>query len=141
MTTGLSGALGTGRDPFLERMVVRVLRIGVLTSMAIISIGIVVSLSGTGSRRSERRSIPGLRHGSLHPAGFEAPHSVAGVLGGSLHGSGTAIVMLGLLLLILTPLARVAVSAISFGVERDRRFVLITLFVLAVLTSSFAIGA
>jgi len=141
VTTGLSGALGTGRDPFLERMVVRVLRIGVLTSMAIISIGIVVSLSGTGSRRSERRSIPGLRHGSLHPAGSEAPHSVAGVLGGSLHGSGTAIVMLGLLLLILTPLARVAVSAISFGVERDRRFVLITLFVLAVLTSSFAIGA
>jgi uncharacterized membrane protein len=48
--------------------------------------------------------------------------------------------MLGLLLLIATPVLRVAVSVIGFALDRDRLFVLITLAVLAVLIGSFAIG-
>jgi uncharacterized membrane protein len=49
--------------------------------------------------------------------------------------------MLGLLLLIATPVLRVAVSAIGFALEHDKRFVVITLVVLAVLVGSFAVGA
>jgi uncharacterized membrane protein len=69
------------------------------------------------------------------------PHTVAAVVRGVGHGNGPALVMLGLLLLIATPVLRVMVSVISFAVERDRRFVLITLTVLIVLIGSFAVGS
>jgi len=49
--------------------------------------------------------------------------------------------MLGVLLLIATPVLRVAVSVIGFAIGHDRRFVVITLAVLAVLIGSFAVGA
>jgi uncharacterized membrane protein len=46
----------------------------------------------------------------------------------------------GLLLLILTPILRVAVSVLMFLLERDRPFVLITAAVLAALVLSFLLG-
>ena len=48
--------------------------------------------------------------------------------------------MAGLILLIATPVARVAVSVLVFVVERDGAFVLITLFVLILLLLSFLLG-
>ena len=55
---------------------------------------------------------------------------------GALHLSGGAIIQLGLLILIATPVARVAFSAVAFAIERDYLYVWITLFVLAVLLYS-----
>ena len=53
-----------------------------------------------------------------------------------------AVITLGLLLLIATPVVRVAVSVVAFVVERDRKFVVITLVVLLLLLFSiFYIGA
>ncbi len=72
---------------------------------------------------------------------LHAPHTVAAVVSGSGHGDGPALVMLGVLLLIATPVLRVAVSVIGFAIGHDRRFVVITLAVLAVLIGSFAVGA
>lgn len=58
------------------------------------------------------------------------------------HGShGRALVNAGLLLLIFTPIARVAVSVFVFTREGDRIFSLITAFVLCVLLASFLFGA
>ena len=51
---------------------------------------------------------------------------------------GRAIIQLGLLLLIATPVARVAFSLVAFLRERDRAYVLITSFVLALLLVSLA---
>jgi uncharacterized membrane protein len=48
-------------------------------------------------------------------------------------GDAAAIVQLGVLLLIATPIARVIFAAIGFAVERDRLYVAISLAVLAVL--------
>jgi uncharacterized membrane protein len=124
----------------IERVVSGVLRVGVVASSLVIASGIAVSLVDTPSRRAFTRSIPGLRRGLLHPAGAQGPHSVAAIVQGLGHGSGTAMVMLGLLFLILTPVMRVAVSVVSFALEHDRRFVLITLAVLVVLIGSFAVG-
>src|SRR5947209_16980880 len=51
------------------------------------------------------------------------------------------VIALGLLLLIATPVVRVAVSILAFAVERDRRFVVITLLVLLILLFSiFYVG-
>ena len=47
--------------------------------------------------------------------------------------SARAIIQLGLLLLIATPVARVLFSAIAFAIERDCMYVVITLIVLAIL--------
>ncbi len=53
-----------------------------------------------------------------------------------------AIIALGLLLLIATPVLRVAVSVVTFALERDRKYVIITLIVLAILLFSiFYLGS
>jgi uncharacterized membrane protein len=50
--------------------------------------------------------------------------------------SARAIIQLGLLLLIATPVARVAFSAVAFAIEHDYMYVVITLIVLAILSYS-----
>ena len=52
------------------------------------------------------------------------------------HFHGQAIIQFGLLLLIATPVARVAFSAVGFAIERDSMYVVITLIVLAILLYS-----
>ena len=52
------------------------------------------------------------------------------------------IIALGLLLLIATPVLRVAVSVVTFALEKDRKYVVITLIVLAILLFSiFYLGS
>jgi uncharacterized membrane protein len=48
---------------------------------------------------------------------------------------------LGLLLLIATPIARVAFSLVAFMLERDRTYVVITAIVLTILLYSLVSGA
>ena len=48
--------------------------------------------------------------------------------------------MAGLLLLIATPVTRVAVSIFAFVYEKDRVFVIITIIVLSLLLLSFFLG-
>jgi uncharacterized membrane protein len=47
-----------------------------------------------------------------------------------------AIAQLGLLVLLATPVARVAVSVVAFAIENDRLYAVITLAVLAILLAS-----
>jgi uncharacterized membrane protein len=53
---------------------------------------------------------------------------------------GRAFVQLGLLILVATPIARVAFSIVAFALEHDRTYVLITLLVLCVLLYSLIWG-
>jgi uncharacterized membrane protein YfcA/uncharacterized membrane protein len=70
------------------------------------------------------------------------PETFAQVWTGLLALQPQAIITLGLLLLIATPVVRVAVSIIAFGAEHDRRFVGITTLVLLILLFSiFYVGA
>ena len=57
-----------------------------------------------------------------------------------LHANGQAVIVLGLILLIATPVVRVAVSTAAFAQQRDRAYVAITLVVLALLGVSFVLG-
>lgn len=59
---------------------------------------------------------------------------------GAVAGKAYAIIALGMLLLIATPVARVGLSVLFFPTRRDRLYVGITLLVLAVLLLSFWIG-
>ncbi len=49
--------------------------------------------------------------------------------------------MAGLLVLMATPVVRVALSLLVFGRQRDRAFVAVTSVVLALLLWSFVLGA
>jgi uncharacterized membrane protein len=53
-----------------------------------------------------------------------------------MNGRGRGLIQLGLLLLIATPIARVAFSIVGFAIERDRMYVVFTLIVLAILLFS-----
>ena len=59
----------------------------------------------------------------------------------SLHGRPRGLIQFGLLLLIATPVARVAFSVFGFTQERDWVYVVITLIVLALLVYSLSGGS
>ena len=69
------------------------------------------------------------------PAAYRGPLRIANA---AAHGDALAIIQLGLLLLIATPVARVALSLGIFAREGDRIYVVVTLIVLTVLLSSLA---
>src|SRR6266849_5105283 len=65
------------------------------------------------------------------------PHTLEQVWSGLIMLRPQAVIASGLLLLIAIPVVTVITSAVAFAVERDRRFVVITLIVLAILMLSY----
>jgi uncharacterized membrane protein len=118
-------------DRRLEAIIGNLLRSGVVIAAIITSIGGVIYLAHSG----ESPAHYGLFHGE--PANLR---QVAGVLSDACSGDGPGMMQFGLLLLIATPVARVAFSLAAFAVQRDRLYVVVTLSVLAVLTFSMAGG-
>ena len=114
-------------DLRIEVIIGTLLRTGVTLAAAVVLIGAVVYLAHHGHEVADYSSF----HGEP-----EALRSVNGIVLGALHMSGRAIIQLGLLILIATPVARVAFSAVAFAIERDYLYVWITLFVLGVLLYS-----
>ena len=110
-----------------ELIISGVLRGGVLLSVAIILGGIswfyALTLTGHLPHPSFPDTLPGVWHGVL---ALDPP----------------AVIVVGLLVLLATPVMRVAVSIIAFALEEDRTYVIITTLVLAILLFSiFGIGA
>lgn len=114
-------------DLRIEVIIGVLLRTGVMLSAAVVLFGAVVYLAHHGRDVADYLTF----HGEP-----EALKSVTGIVQGALHMSGRAIIQLGLLLLIATPVARVAFSAVAFALEPDYLYVTITLFVLGVLLYS-----
>lgn len=76
-----------------------------------------------------------LLHGDV-----EFPRTFSWLAGGLAHAQGEAVIVLGLLLLIATPVLRVFVSIFAFAVEKDRAYTVITFVVFVLLLVSFALG-
>ncbi len=119
----------------VELLISRLLRSGVLISLALVVIGTVITFVRHPAYVSNRAALDPLR-------GLEAtfPHSIHAVLTGVAHFQGDAIVALGLLALIATPVLRVAVSIATFVYQHDRTFVVVTAVVLSLLLLSFLLG-
>jgi len=62
--------------------------------------------------------------------------SVSGIVKRSMTWSSRGMIQLGLLILIATPVIRVAFSLIGFAMEKDRIYTVITLIVLSILVFS-----
>jgi len=115
----------------IERLISFTLRAGVLLSITIIVIGVTITFV---HHRDYFHSRPAL--GELTNAEATYPHSLGDVLRGVAEGRGQAIVMAGILLLIATPIVRVAISVVLFAAKRDWLFASITLIVLILLLYS-----
>lgn len=114
-------------DQRIEIIIGSLLRTGVILAASVVLIGGILYLSRHGDE------VPNFATFHGEPESLKNPGEIIhGVLG----GSARAIIQLGLLLLIATPVARVLFSAIAFAIERDAMYVVITLIVLAVLLYS-----
>lgn len=61
-------------------------------------------------------------------------------LGGVIHGRGDDVILLGILLLFLTPILRIVFSLVAFFLEKDYLYVAITLLVIAIICFSVFFG-
>ncbi|HET6381810.1 MAG TPA: DUF1634 domain-containing protein [Armatimonadota bacterium] len=125
----------------MELIISRLLRVGVYTSSAVILAGLLMMIftRSTGYSPMGAYHLQSLlRYHPHHPEEF--PVSAPAVVSGALALKPFAIIMLGVLLLIATPVFRVAVSLVAFAFEKDRAYVWITLYVLVVLIISFLLG-
>lgn len=118
-----------------EVLISRTLKIGVITSVAILLIGTLVSYFGDSAYLLSPAELDRLRR-----PGAALPQTIGDVLAGVAHLHGPSIISLGILVVIATPVARVAVSVIIFLQARDRLYVGITSCVLLLLLLSFLIG-
>lgn len=127
----MTGAGTAWTDERLARWIGNLLRLGVATAAVVVLLGGVLYLARHGMEAPSYRVFRG------EPLQFR---SVARILGSVSQLSGRGIIQLGLLLLIATPIARVAFAVLGFAMERDRTYVLVSLIVLATLLFSLAGG-
>lgn len=115
----------------IETYLGNLLRTGALVSAAVVLIGLSLYLHRYGSEAPDYRVFKG------EPADLR---SVYGIVQDALQGRLRGVIQLGLLLLLATPVARVAFSVLAFACQRDKVYVIVTLIVLGVLTYSMAGG-
>ena len=131
-----------GADEHIRRKVGRVeiiistlLRVGVISSLIIIVLGLTITYTQHPQYWTDANELSQLVN---YPATF--PHSLNDVFGGIAHLRGQSFIALGLLILIATPVMRVAISIVAFGIQHDYTFVVITCIVLTLLGFSFLMG-
>lgn len=100
------------------------LRVGVTLAAATTTLGGVLYLIHNGHDISEDHVFRG------EPADLR---QIFGVFYDTLALKGQGIIQLGILLMILTPVTRVAFSVFAFWQQRDRLYVVVTLIVLIIL--------
>jgi uncharacterized membrane protein len=123
----MSGPRPGWSDGRLEQVMGTLLRTGLLLAATVVFVGGVIF---TWRHATE---VPSYRVFRGEPS--ELRHAWT-IVGSALDGSGRGIIQLGLLLLIATPVARVAFAVVGFAMERDRLYVAISLTVLTVLLIS-----
>ncbi|HEY5254239.1 MAG TPA: DUF1634 domain-containing protein [Acidobacteriaceae bacterium] len=114
-------------DKQVEILIGQVLRAGVLLSCFVTLVGLSMYLA---------------HHAGATPNYYEfhsinAPlRSVYALIPRAFHGYPLAIIQLGVLLLIATPVARVAFLVVAFALEGDRMYVVVSGLVLVILLGS-----
>ena len=118
----------------MENVISAVLRIGVLASLLCVVLGTGISFIHHPEYFSSSIELQ-----RLTQPGAVFPHTPRDIFSGVRKLQGQAIVIIGLILLIATPVMRVAVSILIFLYQGDRIFTLITAIVLCLLLLSFTL--
>ncbi len=116
-------------DERLEWMISLLLRIGVAAAATVVLVGGIFYLFQHGESTAHYRAFVG------EPLNLRAP---TGILSSAASFESRGIIQLGLLILILTPVARVLFSVAAFALQRDRLYMVVTLIVLGVLLYNLA---
>ena len=114
-------------DQKTEEIIGNLLRVGVMLAATVVLAGGVLYLVHYGGARADYRVFRG------EPTDLR---EVSGIVHDAFAGRSRGIIQLGLLLLIATPIARVAFAVFAFAAERDRMYVVFTLIVLGILLYS-----
>ena len=114
-------------DQRIENIVGNLLRAGVILSAVVVVFGGVLYLIKYGHVPSEYRIFRG------EPTDLK---SLSGIVRDAFTLHSRGLIQLGLLLLIATPVARVAFSIFGFAKEKDRMYVAFTVIVLLILLYS-----
>jgi uncharacterized membrane protein len=115
-----------------------VLRIGVVLSVIIVTIGLVVTFI---HHPGYAKITGGISYHELTQPTSPFPRTFGGIVKYlTKQGEGRGIVELGLIVLLLTPILRVATGVISFLYEQDPPMAIVTSFVLFVLIMSFVLS-
>ena len=114
-------------DRRLETIIGRLLQIGVLASAATVLAGGALYLVQSHSGRVDYRSFT--------PGGPDLL-TLSGIVRSAIHFESLGLIQFGLLLLIATPVARVALAVVGFALERDRLYTVVSLIVLLILAFS-----
>ncbi|HVT79174.1 MAG TPA: DUF1634 domain-containing protein [Phycisphaerae bacterium] len=130
----VSPAIAQQKVHAIERFLSHVLRAGVILSSIIVTVGVGLMFVHH----------PGYLHDTVSAgtviAQMAFPHTVYDVMAGLARGEGRALIILGLFVLIATPVVRVAASLVLFLHLRDHIFSLLTTIVLLLLLASFLLG-
>ncbi len=118
-------------DEQVEQIVGIILRSGVIVAALVVLMGGIIYLIRYGATFPDYRVFRG-----------EPPdlRSLSGIVMDAFSFRSHGIIQLGLLLLIATPVARVAFSIVAFALQRDRTYVFVTLIVFGVLIYSLVGG-
>jgi uncharacterized membrane protein len=120
------------KDEQIQTSLARLMIGGVVVSATIILVGLVWFVAAHSSLKLGDHIFAG------EPKYFENPVSmISRALDKGALGERRSIVMIGVMLLLLTPLARVAFAAFGFALQKDRLYTVISLVVLGVLIVSF----
>lgn len=127
----MSKAGGTWTNQQVETIIGNLLRGGVILAAVVVFIGGVFYLFRYGPAYPDYRVFRG------EPTDLRTVH---GILTDALSLHSRGLIQLGLLLLIATPVARVAFSIYAFLRQGDRTYVVVTLLVLTILLYSLLGG-
>jgi uncharacterized membrane protein len=116
------------RDQRVERIIGHLLRAGVIAAALVSLVGGIpyILTNGSDPIGADYNTFRG------EPSGLRY---VGEIVAAARRLDARAVVQLGLVILILTPVARVAFMLIAFLLERDWTYVIATLFVLAILVA------
>ena len=118
-------------DEDIEKLIGNLLRYGVLLSMAVVIFGGVIYLSRHGHEVSNYK---------IFNSEPDFLTNLKQIFAAVIDFKGRAIIQLGIILLIATPICRIILSAIGFIAEKDYLYVGIAILVLTIIIVSMLGG-
>jgi uncharacterized membrane protein len=122
---------GKYKDADMKLVISWILRGGIFLSMAFVLVGGAIFIYRHGHSITDYRVFKGVPY---------FIHDTGGIIQGVFNIKGQAIIQLGIILLIATPIIRVVFSAIGFLLEKDYLYTFITLLVLLIIVGSMLSG-
>lgn len=119
------------KDKDMQMIIGWILRGGVAVSMILVFIGGIFFVYRHGYSMPDYKTFKGIPF---------FVQNIGGILNGVIMLKGQAIIQLGIILLIATPVIRVAFSAVGFLMEKDYLYTVITLIVLLIILASMISG-